>query len=504
MNLYWGDIHNHCHISYGYGSLDNALRLARNQLDFVMITGHAMWPDMYERNDETAFIVDFHEEGFKKLRDHWSEIRASINDANNEKLVTFLGYEMHSSLYGDHHVLSVRNDVELCYMDSPSELVDALGGPDTNIAIPHHIGYPSGYRGINWNLYDETISPVIEVFSKHGCAMSDTAPYPYYHDMGPRDDTNTIYAGLALGHHFGFAASTDHHAGYPGSYGDGRLAVFAETKDRSAIFSAMKRRQVYAVTGDHIVCNFTINDAPMGSIIEADERKIRVEVEIQYPLERMTLLKNLKPFKTLLSRGNEHEISPSGKYKLRLEMGWGPPELYDWIGELNVDEGAVLGVQPYLRGRSILSPTMAKNVAGRDEVNNLRAEVQLIDENTVTWEISTVGNTSTLHPCTSSLLFDLQGDENTRIHFKIQGRTYTYNLGELLTHGFTGEVKEYHSNAFKIHRAITAESCRYVIDTEDFAGDEAGCHQDIYHLEVYQKNGQHAFVTPIWVSPEKD
>ena len=43
---FYGDLHNHCGISYGHGSLENALRNATLPLDFVSITGHAYWPDM--------------------------------------------------------------------------------------------------------------------------------------------------------------------------------------------------------------------------------------------------------------------------------------------------------------------------------------------------------------------------------------------------------------------------------------------------------------------------
>ena len=89
MNIYWGDIHNHCGITYGYGALDNALTSAKNQLDFCAVTGHAMWPDMHERTEETAFVVDFHNRGFKKLKDHWPEVRSAVADANSEELVTF-------------------------------------------------------------------------------------------------------------------------------------------------------------------------------------------------------------------------------------------------------------------------------------------------------------------------------------------------------------------------------------------------------------------------------
>lgn len=53
MNIYFGDLHNHCGITYGFGSLENAIRRAKSQLDFAAFTGHAMWPDMYEKVPET-------------------------------------------------------------------------------------------------------------------------------------------------------------------------------------------------------------------------------------------------------------------------------------------------------------------------------------------------------------------------------------------------------------------------------------------------------------------
>ena len=34
MNRYWGDLHNHCGITYCYGSLKHALDRAKSHLDF--------------------------------------------------------------------------------------------------------------------------------------------------------------------------------------------------------------------------------------------------------------------------------------------------------------------------------------------------------------------------------------------------------------------------------------------------------------------------------------
>ena len=157
------------------------------------------------------------------------------------------------------------------------------------IAVPHHIGYTPGYRGINWELYDQNISPCVEVCSKHGCAMSETAPYPYYHDMGPRDSRNTVYAGLRRGSRFCFLGSTDHHAGFPGSYGDGLTAVLAKEKSREAIWEALLSGRAYAVTGDRIECDFTVNGQGLGETVRGAKRKLRCAVKGEYWADKLVI-----------------------------------------------------------------------------------------------------------------------------------------------------------------------------------------------------------------------
>ena len=230
MNLYWGDLHCHCGISYGFGSIENALKIANRHLDFCCITGHAMWPDMYERNAETGFIIDYHNAGFEKLRNNWNYVREIVNANNTDNLVTFQSYEMHSSTYGDHHFISPDSNFPLIERENPWQLVNDSGC--RAIAVPHHIGYVPGYRGINWDTYNHDYSPVVEVYSKHGCSMRDDMVFQYYHDMGPLDPRCTVEEGLRRGNRFSFTGSTDHHAGFPGSYGDGLTGIWAESKTR--------------------------------------------------------------------------------------------------------------------------------------------------------------------------------------------------------------------------------------------------------------------------------
>ena len=74
--LYWGDLHSHCSISYGHGTVEQALMRARQQLDFCSITGHAFWPDMPTDRDTYGEIIDYHRNGFATLAGNWEQLLA--------------------------------------------------------------------------------------------------------------------------------------------------------------------------------------------------------------------------------------------------------------------------------------------------------------------------------------------------------------------------------------------------------------------------------------------
>ena len=496
MPVYWGDIHSHCGITYGYGSQKNALARAAGHLDFCAITGHAMWPDIVPRNEETAFVIDFHRAGFQKLHDRWEAVRAEIAAANSEHLVTFQAYEMHSSQYGDHHIVSPDDALPLLYRRSPAALREAVGVPALTVA--HHIGYPPGYRGIDWDLFDERVTPLVEVCSKHGCAMSETAPYPYYHDMGPRDIRHTVYEGLRRGFHFGFTGSTDHHAGYPGSYGDGKMAVLASEKTRAAIWEAMLARRTYAVTGDRIGCHFTVNGAPMGSILPAAaERRVSWSVEACYPLNKIVLYKNLRPIQVMCGESLPGRSQETGRYKFRVELGWGSSdELFRWDCAVSVKGGTLTGAEPCFRGRSVLAPSDT-DTSGRDWVNDIPNKILSLTPEQCRWQCFTVKNPSPLHPLTDAVIFELEGSPETAVTVEINGKTIETTVAALLEGGCAGEVRSWHSQAWKIHPAIPAS--QYCVRGELTDAPSSGEGEDFYHLEVSQLNNQWAFVTPVWI-----
>ena len=108
--LYWGDIHNHCGISYGHGTLENALKRAQGQLDFCSVTGHAFWPDMPTDRSKYERIINFHTEGFRKLAQCWEDVLRAFERYNKPgQFVTFTSYEWHSRASGDHCIYYLAN-----------------------------------------------------------------------------------------------------------------------------------------------------------------------------------------------------------------------------------------------------------------------------------------------------------------------------------------------------------------------------------------------------------
>ena len=133
-----------------------------------------------------------------------------------------------------------------------------FAGEKRALAIPHHLAYARGWRGANFDHFNGKVSPVVEIFSEHGCSESITAPVGDFirHSMGGRVTENTVERQLSSGRRFGFVASTDDHRGYPGAYGEGLVAVWSRDHSAAALVDAIRRRRTYAVTGDRIRLGF--------------------------------------------------------------------------------------------------------------------------------------------------------------------------------------------------------------------------------------------------------
>jgi hypothetical protein len=337
---FYGDIHNHSDLSYGHGSFPDALTKAALQLDFVSVTGHAHWPDMPVDEPSVAHIVDFHVKGFAKLRAAWPGHYDVLRAADRPGAFTvFPGYEIHSCAHGDYTiVLADLADGPLELADDPAGLKAALDARygDRAFAFPHHIGYRTGARGINWDSFDPELSPFVEMFSMHGCAEKSETERGYLHSMGPVDGHSTMAHGLAQGKHFGIVGNTDHHSGFPGSYGHGRMALYAPAHDRDGFWEAMRARRTNALTGDRIHLLAQIGGAVQGGTVAAGDaaqldrgRGGRVDRLYRRDPQRAALAPD---------QPGDHPSpidASDTETLLHLEMGWGARGMrHDWDGTL--------------------------------------------------------------------------------------------------------------------------------------------------------------------------
>jgi len=491
--IYWGDIHNHCGISYGYGTLENALANAQKQLDVCAVTGHAMWPDMPDDRENFGFVIDFHKKGFAKLAADWENTQTEVEQANRPgEFVTFHSYEIHSSAFGDHHVLSPK-PCPILPADSPADLHEKLT-PYNAMVIPHHVAYRQGYRGINWDAYDPARGAVVEIYSKHGCGLTERSPYNYLHTMGPRDSRSTVVWGLQQGKRFGFAGSTDHHAGFPGSYGDGRVAIVADRLSRPAIMAAIRSRRTYCVTGDKIVLDFRVGKAMFGEEASIEgPRPIRFTLRGSDAFERVVLYKNGLPWRWY-SPLDLKGPAGNGRFKVRVELGWGrDAEPYAWKASVALKGGKLLGAEPCFRGRSILAPRPGD--PDYTEANDLDNEIEGRSADGIQWRCMSFANISTQHSATSAMILEIEGDEATELACVVNAQRFAHSIGDLLRGGRVHYEMPFASEAVVVHRAVPAAEYDVSGQVEDAADLAPG---DFYFLEAIQFNGQCAWSSPIW------
>ena len=116
------------------------------------------------------------------------------------------------------------------------------------------------------------------------------------------------------------------------------------------------------------------------------------------------------------------------------------------------------------------------------------------DTQAFAWQCETVRNKSTLHPQTDAVVAEIEGGPDTAVNVTVNGRTHTASIAQLLDGGVTWHVKPWHSEAVKIHAAVPDSAYEMVLEAED----EGSGGMDVYLAEVAQKNGQWAFVSPIY------
>jgi hypothetical protein len=488
-----GDIHNHCNLSYGHGSLEGALSNARRQLDFVSVTGHAYWPDMPVDDPSVSHIVDFHIRGFEKLRQTWPSHFDTLKRFHLDgEFTVFPGYEMHSCAHGDYTVvLKSLQAVEMVQRDTPSELRDGLKqrfGSDA-FAFPHHIGYRTGARGINWESFDESLSPVLELISMHGCSETSLVDRPFLHSMGPSDGLNTVHNGWNKGHVFGVIGNTDHHSGYPGSYGHGRGTVYASENSSDAIWSGIFARRTNAQTGDNIHLLAAMNGVPQGSFVAPTKNaQIAVEAVAGSFIDYIDVIKNgvvVDRITPSLRPAPVDRLTDEVDSIFVLEFGWGARgSFHDWKGSVRVHGGAFDAVEPRLRGPEIVSPLEGSEVSERSD----RVE---LEGDSLRFDIRAASNPNNATATTQAIAARVRLRPGASFTTDFGGQSLHVTADRLFEGALSGNLGAIDTPAFRFHPLPRSEQWQWqglVSVGELRKGDWVS-------LRLRQMNGQWAWGT---------
>jgi len=498
MNAYYGDIHTHCGISYGHGPLEDALKNAQQQLDFCSITGHAHWPDMPEPDEKIQYILDFHHEGFARLKAGWNTMMEILKEYDKTgQTVIFPGFEIHMNSDGDRTIFYKNIEGEIMYASDLADLHQRMNESRANgvdvMSFPHHIGYRLGTRGINWETVDPVNEPFVELISMHGCSETNENTRPFLHSMGGSDWEGTIQYGLAQGKIFGFSGNTDHHSGHPGSYGHGCTGVWAEGKNSEDIWNAIRDRRTYPLTGDRIDLQFSVNGQAMGSVIEqTDTRTIEFDVQAGGAIDYIDVVKN----NTVLRRFSECDVqaAPVGdtiRTKIYLELGWGERKVVTpWEVDLGITEGKILKVEPRFRGREVVSPV--EQASGESEYHTSR--VISSDERSVQFVTKSESNPNNMTCTTQGLCIEVEMPTDASVVATINGQKENLPIKRLIEGARTGHLGKIDSPAYRFNRAPLPHELNYRFTFEDEG--EAG---DNYYLRVRQKNDQWAWSSPVFV-----
>jgi hypothetical protein len=328
--------------------------------------------------------------------------------------------------------------------------------------------------------------------SMHGCSETSLTDRPFLHSMGPSDGHSTIRHGLQLGHVFGFLGNTDHHSGYPGSYGHGRTCIYAPQNSHAALWDGLWKRRTNALTGDCSHLLIAIGDRTQGSVIEPGAAAIlEIEVVGGSFIDYVDIVRNGSVVRRITP---EIEPSPIGapdewiETICVLELGWGERGMtHQWQGSIEFLDGDLLAVEPRLRGAEIVSPLEGSD----DQIDEDRIS---LNGSKIEFQLKATANPNNMTPTTQAIAARVRVTPRSRIRAQLDGQTVEVTAERLLEGAKSGNLGPIDSPAYRLHPLPRERQWQWhgTIELPPFApGDHV-------YARMRQANGQWAWTSPIF------
>ncbi len=365
FRLYWGDTHDNTYQAPDPDfSMDERLAAAAAHLDFYCGAYYPSTSPAFRKGghpSEDTSRQPLNVETWKlpaQIDAEWREVKEAIRRCHRDgSFVAFPGFEWQGDgSWGDHNVFFNEDDPPLFRVETLKDLYRELRGHRA-LAIPHHTAYIRGFRGKDWDIQDDTLSPFAEVYSVHGSSEGESFGGALRNNpfLGPEASDGSYTAAVSSGRRVGIIGSTDNWGPMPGHYGWGLAGVWAESLTRESLWDAFVGRRVYGVSGDRIRLEVTLDGAPMGSVVPRAKKPpvFRVQAEALDRIDYVDFVRDESLIDRVSIVGeSEPGVDLSEEFLLRLEYGWGPAtNVLDlppkrWAGTVRVEDGEITRVEP--------------------------------------------------------------------------------------------------------------------------------------------------------------
>ena len=271
--------------------------------------------------------------------------------------------------------------------------------------------------------------------------------------------------------------------------------MWAESCTRESIWEALYARRMFALTGDRVALQFSLNGAPMGAVIPASgERRLAIEVAGGGAIDCVDVIRDGE----LCRRFSQTDMAGAVqgdlvRTKIHLELGWGAKHRSaGWEVEFGIDAGEILNIEPRFRGLEVVSPTEREAQVGE---SFYRSRVREQGERSVFFETVTQGNATNTTSATQGMCLEVDMPRSGKVYAVMNGVRAEHSLEELMLGARSGSLDHTDAPSWRFGRAPRPEELNWAIDFSDQAKAGAGN----YYVRVRQTNDQWAWSSPVFL-----
>lgn len=264
FNFYFGGLHSHTNLSDGTGTPNDAYAWARDigKADFLAITDHSNWLDG-EKDLANETLTDLN----LSTSAEWKQLHQVADTFNKDgKFVALAAYEMtwSGSTGGWGHINTFNTPWFVSRSDTKMDLKSyyaKLAQSPQSISQLNHPGTTFGDFS-DFGFYTpeaDKVVNLIEVGNGEGLVRG-SGYFPSY-DYYTR--------ALDKGWHVAPTNNQDNHKGNWISSNTARTVIVAPSLTRDSLYEAMSNRRVYATEDENLKIDYTVNNQPMGSILNS-------------------------------------------------------------------------------------------------------------------------------------------------------------------------------------------------------------------------------------------